>query len=110
MKPENLSFFSQAMEKMDQQRADAESRVKRLPCSQGGTVNEYLDQQGSNPSVEDHGWSTTPVDEGFEVERLMILLGTKELTYRWRVTPDGKIRAVNGKALSITKSTEFDDT
>lgn len=97
------------MEKMDQQRADAEARVKRLHCSQGGTVHEYLDQQGSTPSVEDHGWSTTPVDGGFEVERRMVLLGTKELTYRWRVTPNGKIQAVNGKALSITKSTDSDD-
>ncbi len=109
MKPENVSFFSQAMEKMDRQKTEAESCVKRLPCSQGGTVHEYLDRQGSTSSVEDHGWSTTPVDVGFEVERRMILLGTKELTYRWRVTPDGKIRAVNGKARSITKSTGFDD-
>lgn len=94
------------MKKMDRQRADAEARVKRLPCNQGGTVHEYLDQQGLNSNVEDHGWSTTSVDEGFEVERLMILLGTKELTYRWRVTPDGKIRAVNGKARSITGSVD----
>jgi len=33
----------------------------------------------------------------------LLLLGTKELKYRWRVTSDGKILAVNGKAASITK-------
>ncbi|MFZ0132864.1 MAG: hypothetical protein WAK95_10005 [Desulfobacterales bacterium] len=104
MKSDNFSFISQAMEKMDRQRESVEARVKRLACSQGGTVQEHLDQQMANSSVEDHGWSTTPVDGGFEVERRMVLLGTKELTYRWRVTPDGKIQAVNGKARAITGS------
>jgi hypothetical protein len=33
----------------------------------------------------------------------VLLFGTKELKYRWRVTSDGKIIAVNGKAVSITK-------
>ena len=103
MKPDNLSFISLAMEKMDKDRVEAESRVKRLPCSQGGTVQEYLDRKVSNPSVEDHGWSTTSFEEGFEVERRVLLLGTKELKYRWRVTSDGKILAVNSKAVLITK-------
>jgi hypothetical protein len=103
MKPDNSSFISLAMEKMDKDRVEAESRVKELPCSQGGTVQEYLDRQVSNPSVEDHGWSATPFEGGFEVERLVLLFGTKELKYRWRVTSDGKIIAVNGKAVSITK-------
>ena len=103
MKPDNLSFISLAMEKMDKDRVEAESRVKELPSSKGGTVQEYLDKQVSNPSVEDHGWSTTPFEGGFEVERRLLLLGTKELKYRWRVTSDGKILAVNGKAASITK-------
>ena len=103
MKPDNLSFISLAMEKMDKDRVEAESRVKKLPCSQGGTVQEYLDKQVSNPSVEDHGWSTTPFDGGFEVERLMLLLGKNELKYRWRVTSDGEILAVNAKAVSLTK-------
>lgn len=103
MKPDNFSFISQAMEKMDRNRVEAESRIKKLPCSQGGTVQEYLDKQVSNPSVEDHGWSTKPFEGGFEVERLMILLGKKELKYLWRVTADGKLLAANGKAASITK-------
>jgi len=103
VKPDNLSFISLAMEKMDKDKVAAESRVKKLPCSQGGTVQEYLDKQVSNPSVEDRGWSTTPFEGGFEVERRMLLLGTKELKYRWRVTSEGEIKAVNGKAVSITK-------
>ena len=103
MKPDDFSFISLAMEKMDKDKVEAESRVKKLPCGQGGTVQEYLDKQVSNPSVEDHGWSTTPLEGGFEVERLMLLLGTKELKYRWRVTSEGEIIAVNGKAVSITK-------
>ncbi|MFY9706811.1 MAG: hypothetical protein WCA42_02880 [Desulfobacterales bacterium] len=103
MKTDNFSFISQAMEKMDKNRVEAESRVKKLSSSQGGTVQEYLDKQVSNPSVEDHGWSTTPSEGGFEVERRLLLLGTKELKYRWKVTSDGKILAVNGKAASITK-------
>jgi hypothetical protein len=103
MKPDNLSFISLAMEKMDKDKVAAESSVKELPCSQGGTVQEYLDKQVSNPSVEDHGWSTAAFEGGFEVERLMLLLGTKELKYRWRVTSEGEIIAVNGKAVSITK-------
>jgi hypothetical protein len=103
MKRDNLSFISLAMEKMDNDKVEAESRVKKLPCRQGGTIQEYLDKQVSNPSVEDHGWSTTPFEGGFEVERLMLLFGTKELKYRWRVTSDGEILPVNGKAVSLTK-------
>jgi hypothetical protein len=103
MKSDNLSFISMAMEKMDKDRVEAESRVKELPCSQGGTVQEYLDKQVSNPGVEDHGWTTTPFEDGYEVERLMLLLRTKELKYRWRVTSNGEILAVNGKAVALTK-------
>jgi len=33
----------------------------------------------------------------------MLLLGKKELKYRWRVTSDGEILAVNAKAVSLTK-------
>ena len=103
MKPDNLSFISLAMEKMDNDKVAAESRVKELPCNQGGTVQEYFDKQVSNPGVEDHGWSTTPFEGGFEVEKHLLLLGTKELTYHWRVTSKGEIIAVNAKADSITK-------
>ena len=103
MKPDNLSFISLAMERMEKDSVEAESRVKNLPCIQGGTIHEYFDKLVLNPGVEDHGWSTTPFEGGFEVEKHLLLLGTKELKYRWRVTSDGEIIAVNGKAVSITK-------
>jgi hypothetical protein len=103
MKTDNLSFISLAMEKMDNDKVAAESRVKELPCSQGGTVQEYFDKQLSNPGVEDHGWSTTPFEGGFEVKKHLLLLGKKELKYRWRVTSNGEVIAVNGKAVALTK-------
>jgi hypothetical protein len=102
MTPDDAAFISLAMEKMEKERGDAEARVKSLPCSRGGTVQEFLDKQVSNPAVTDQGWFTKAGDGGFEVERRLILLGKKTIRYRWQLAADGKIRAANAKALSIT--------
>jgi hypothetical protein len=102
MTPDDAAFISLAMEKMEKERGNAEARVKSLPCSRGGTIQEFLDKQVSNPAVTDQGWFTKAGDGGFEVERRLILLGKKTIRYRWQLAADGKIRAANAKALSIT--------
>lgn len=89
---------------------NAEQRVKNLPAKKGGTIDEYLTKRADIPAIDDLGWKTYPdakitspyTNEGFWVERWM-LLDTMKIIYRWKVNPDGKIKAVNGKAIAVTK-------
>ncbi|AOY57303.1 hypothetical protein [Desulfococcus multivorans] len=82
----------------------AQTSVKNLLSTHGGTVDEYLNEKAKVPVVEDLGWHTYPLnDGGFQVERLLLLNGTTKLSYRWSVESDGRITPENGKAISITK-------
>lgn len=81
----------------------ATEMVKKLPCKKGGTVDEYLTKKAGVPAVEDLDWHTYPRDDGFEVERLLLLDNRLKLQYKWHVSFDGHIRAINGKAMGITE-------
>jgi hypothetical protein len=81
---------------------EAEEKVTSLPSIHGGTVGERLDQKASSPAVEDMGWITRPSDGGFHVQR-MLLMGDLVMKYNWEVDRHGAVRAINGKALGITK-------
>ena len=82
----------------------AEKIVKNLPCSKGGTVDEYLNSKAAIPAVEDLGWMAYPRDYGFELERLMLLNGTTKLSYKWSVNKHtGEAKPINGKAIGITR-------
>ena len=81
----------------------AEGIVKNLPCSKGGTVDQYLTKKAEIPAVEDMGWITKTLKNGFSVERLLLLNQTMSLWYRWHVDTTGKAKPVNGKAIDITK-------
>lgn len=84
--------------------AQAKKIVKNLPCSQGGTIDLYLNKKASIPAVDDLGWKAYPRDDGFEIERLMLLMSNKvmKLSYKWHVSFDGKVRPINGKAMGLT--------
>jgi len=80
----------------------AKQKVKNLPSSKGGTVDEYLNKKAKVPAVDDYGWSTTPYKGAFYIERVL-QVGNLRLEYEWIVHPDGRIEASNGKSLGITK-------
>jgi len=95
-------FKSTAAEELYKKGYEAEQKVKRLPSSKGGTVDQFLDNKANVPAVEDLGWTTRPYQGGFKVERVL-LLGKMKLIYRWSVDSNGTVKAVNGKAIGITK-------
>jgi len=80
----------------------AKQKVKNLPSSKGGTVDQYLSKKAAVPAVDDGGWSTTPYKGNFIIERTLFM-GTMRMVYEWTVYADGRIEATNGKALGITK-------
>jgi hypothetical protein len=77
--------------------------VRKLPCSRWGTVGQYLTKKAEIPSVEDLGWKVYPKEDGFEVERLLLIRQKIESKYRWHVYKTGKVKPLNGKAIGITK-------
>jgi hypothetical protein len=81
----------------------AEAFVKNLPCSRGGTVDQFLTKKAEIPSVEDLGWHVYPKEDGFEVVRLLLTRQKIESKYRWHVYKTGKVEPLNGKAIGITK-------
>ncbi len=81
----------------------AESFVKNLPCSRGGTVNQFLAKKIEVPSIEDLGWHVYTKEDGFEVERLLLTRQKIESKYSWHVYKSGKVVPLNGKAKGITK-------
>lgn len=95
-------YRSPAMEEIFKNGYEAEQKVKNLPSVKGGTVGQLLDKKAGVPAVEDLGWNTRSYQGGFEVERVL-LLGKMKLVYRWSVESNGIVKAINGKAMGITK-------
>jgi len=92
--------FAKPVELKEEQ---AEAFVKNLPCSRGGTVDQFLTKKAEIPSVEDLGWHVYPKEDGFEVVRLLLTRQKIESKYRWHVYKSGKVKPLNGKAIGITK-------
>ncbi|GAX60583.1 hypothetical protein SCALIN_C13_0095 [Candidatus Scalindua japonica] len=81
----------------------AKELVKNLPCSRGGTVDQYLIKKAETLSVDDLGWQVYAIEDGFEVERLLLTRKKIESKYRWHVYKSGKLKPLNNKAIGITK-------
>jgi hypothetical protein len=81
----------------------AEEIVRKLPCSEGGTIDQYLTKKADIPAMEDLGWHVYPRKDGFEVERMLLLDQRMSLLYKWHVDKSGKAKPLNGKAIGITK-------
>lgn len=84
----------------------AQKIVMSQTCSEGGTIDQCLNKKVIVPTVEDLGWKVYPRNDGFEVERLMLLNQTKnmmKLSYRWHVDFYGVVKPINGKAMGLTK-------
>ncbi len=81
----------------------AEEFVKNLPCSRGGTIDQYLTKKAEISSIEDLGWHVHLKEDGFEVERLLFINQKIKSKYRWHVYKTGIATPLNGKAIGITK-------
>ncbi|MCP4269259.1 MAG: hypothetical protein GY777_27435 [Candidatus Brocadiaceae bacterium] len=81
----------------------AEGFVKHMQCSRGGTIDQYLNKKAEIPSVEDLGWQVYTKEDGFEVERKLLIRQKIESKYRWHIYKTGKVTPLNGKAIGITK-------
>ncbi len=95
--------FADFAKPVELKKEQAEAFVKNLPCSRGGTVGQYLTKKAEIPSVEDLGWKVYPKEDGFEVERLLLIRQKIESKYRWHVYKTGKVKPLNNKAIGITK-------
>ena len=93
--------FAKPAELSDAERA--EEIVKSLQCSRWGTVDQFLTKKAEIPSIKDLGWRVYPKEDGFEVERVLLIRQKIESKYRWHVYETGKAKPLNGKAIGITK-------
>ena len=83
----------------------SENLVKALLCTKGGTIGEYLNRVAGRPEIKDLGWKARRVSGGgVEIERILESDTGNCLEYRWRVTSDGRVKAINNRALAITRS------
>ncbi len=96
-----FSDFAKPAELSEEEQAVA--FVKKLPCSRGGTVEQYLTRKVEIPSVEDLGWQVYSKEDGFEVERSLLIRQKIESKYIWHVYKSGNVKPLNGKAVGITK-------
>ena len=97
-------YQSPKMDKMYKDSYEAEKIVRNLLSKTGGTVDMCLNKKADLPAVNDLGWNVYPLSDGaFKVERIMLLNNKMQLKYKWHVNKNGKAKAVNGKAIGITK-------
>jgi hypothetical protein len=77
--------------------------VKNQACAEGGTLYAGFTNKDKRSSL-DLGWKVYPGQNGaFEVERLMLLNEKSPTSYKWMVDRDGKIKAIYGKAMGVTR-------
>ncbi|MCP4259081.1 MAG: hypothetical protein GY774_16470 [Planctomycetes bacterium] len=96
------SYHSPEMEKSYKDSYEAEEIVKNLPCSKGGTLDQYF-SKNRHPQLEDLGWNEFTGENGVDVVR-EFLGQTKILEYKWHVDKTGKAKAINAEAIGITAS------
>ncbi len=77
--------------------------VKNQACAEGGTLDAYFTNKNKRSSL-DLGWKVYPRQNGaFEAERLTLLNEKSPTSYKWMVDLDGKIKAIYGKAMGVTR-------
>jgi len=81
----------------------AEQKVKMLPAKHGRTIDSYLTNMTKIPMAEDLGWKVRPVEDGYEVERSILIKGSKTFRYTWKVLNSGEVSPVNDRAKSLMK-------
>ncbi len=82
----------------------AKECVKNLPCSRGGTIEQYFTKKADISTTEDLGWHVSPKEDGFEVERSLLFNKKIKSTYKWHVDKMGRVIPLNIKGSGITKN------
>jgi hypothetical protein len=81
----------------------AEQKVKMLPSKHGKTIDSYLTNMTRIPMAEDLGWKVYIIEDGYEVERSILINNKKTLRYKWKVSNSGEVSPVDDGARSLMK-------
>lgn len=81
----------------------AEQKVKMLPSKHGKTVDSYMTNMAKIPMAEDLGWKVYAIEDGYEVERSILVNNSKTFRYTWKVSNSGEVTPVNDGARSLMK-------
>ena len=81
----------------------AEQKVKMLPSSHGKTIDSYLTNMTKIPMAQDLGWKVYTVEDGYEVERSILINNTKTYRYKWKVSNSGEVSPADDRARSLMK-------
>ena len=79
----------------------AEQKVKMLPSIHGKTVDAYLNNMVKIPMAQDLGWQVSAIEDGYEVERSILIKNTKTFRYRWKVSHAGEVSPLNDRAREL---------
>lgn len=82
----------------------AEQKVKMLPSKHGATIDSYMTNMSKIPMAEDLGWKVTAIEDGYEVERSLLMNNSKTLRYKWKVSNAGEVSPLNDRARSLMKN------
>ena len=83
----------------------AAEQVKSLPCRDGETVEQILDNSIKHRSQRDLGWRTFQETNYYDIERAVLINKSMELRFRWRVLNDGSIAPQNNRAKQLCNAT-----
>ncbi|UCD66245.1 MAG: hypothetical protein JSW69_01045 [Deltaproteobacteria bacterium] len=81
----------------------AEQKVKMLPSIHGDTVDSYLTNMAKIPMAEDLGWKVYAIEDGYEVERSILVNKSKMFRYKWKVSNTGEVTPLDDEARKLTK-------
>lgn len=81
----------------------AEQKVKMLPSNHGKTIEAYLTNMTKIPMAEDLGWKVSPIEDGYEVERSILINKVKTLRYKWKVSNSGEVSPMDDRARKLMK-------
>jgi len=114
---ENSTYYQAFMELPEQQRTEdkknefqemflVEQKVRNIPFRLGDTMDTYLTKRASIPIAEDLGWEVRKKDDGYEVERTLLMEGKDYLYYTWAVSGTGEITPMNDRTKRLHRTAE----
>ena len=81
----------------------AAQKVKMLPSKHGDSIDSYMTKMARIPMAEDLGWEVYPLEDGYEVERSILINNAKTFRYKWKVSNSGEVSPVNDIARALMK-------
>lgn len=114
---ESSNYYQSFMELPQEQRTEekknefmemylVEQKVKDIPFRLGDTMDTYLSKRASIPIAEDMGWEVRRKDDGYEVERTLLMEGKDYLHYTWFVKDSGEVSPMNDRTKRLHKMAE----